>query len=144
VVFISQESSPDVIEAALSLPSRGFIHKLRTQTYLLPAIEEILEGKQFVSSPEPVDGPKGQAPHRHDVHFYPDDSTLLDSLDCFIATTLMARNAAIVLATKPHREALVERLRDSAVDIDSAIQKGTYIALDAAEILSTIMLNGGP
>src|SRR5262245_34719147 len=145
IVFLSQESSPDVVAAALSLRSRGFIHKFRAQTYLLPAIEAILEGKPFVSSgPEPGDGTKRQAQHRHEVHFYPDDSILLESIDCFVAEALMANNAAIVLATKPHREALVQRLNDGGVDIDGAVQRGTYISLDAADMLSTIMVNGGP
>jgi DNA-binding NarL/FixJ family response regulator len=145
IVFLSQESSADVVAAALSLPSRGFIHKLRAQTYLLPTLEVVLEGKQFVGSgPEIGDGTKRQASHRHEVHFYPDDSVLLESLDCFIATALMANNAAIVLATRTHREILVQRLKDGGVDMDRAIQQGTYISLDAEDILSTTMVNCGP
>src|SRR5262249_41907928 len=38
IVFLSQELSSDVVAAALSLRSQGFIHKLRSQTYLLPTI----------------------------------------------------------------------------------------------------------
>jgi len=49
-----------------------------------------------------------------------------------------------VLATKLHRESLIQRLKGSGFDIDGAIQQGTLISLDAAEMLSTIMVNGVP
>ena len=146
IVFLSQDSSADVVATALSLPSRGFIHKLCIQTHLLPTIEAILHGRQFVRSSELADGngAKGQACHRHQVHFYPDDSVLLEGIECFIAAALMNNNAAIVLATKSHREILVQRLKHAGIDINAAMEQGTYVSLDASDMLSTIMLNGTP
>ena len=49
ILFLSQESSPDVIREALSLGA-GYIHKARAQSDLLPAIEAVLLGNRFVSS----------------------------------------------------------------------------------------------
>ena len=57
---------------------------------------------------------------------------------------LMAADAAIVLATNSHREGLVQKLKADGFDIDGAIQQGTYISLDAADTLSSIMVNGVP
>jgi len=49
ILFLSQESSPDVVEAALSL-SDGYVYKPDVHRELLPAIEAVLEGKRYVSS----------------------------------------------------------------------------------------------
>jgi len=49
IVFVSQESSPDVVRKALSIGARGYIHKLRAGSDLLPAIEAVFRGEQFVS-----------------------------------------------------------------------------------------------
>lgn len=49
IIFVSQESSPDVVQEALNLGARGYVVKARATTDLLAAIESVLEGKQFVS-----------------------------------------------------------------------------------------------
>ena len=46
----------------------------------------------------------------------------------FIAAALDEGNPAIVWATESHRDALIQRLRTRGVEIDAAIQRGTYIA----------------
>ncbi len=48
ILFLSQESSPDVVREALSLGALGYVHKSRAQTELLLAIKAILRGKGFV------------------------------------------------------------------------------------------------
>jgi DNA-binding NarL/FixJ family response regulator len=48
ILFISVESSPDVVEEAMRVGT-GYVHKIRTSTELLPAIDMVLSGKQFVS-----------------------------------------------------------------------------------------------
>jgi DNA-binding NarL/FixJ family response regulator len=50
ILFLSQESSPDVVREALSLGAQGYILKARAQSDLLPAIDAVLGGKRFVSS----------------------------------------------------------------------------------------------
>jgi hypothetical protein len=57
---------------------------------------------------------------------------------------LKAGDAAIVLATKSHRDSLLQRLKAEGVDTDGALYQGTYISLDAADTLSTIMVNDLP
>jgi len=60
----------------------------------------------------------------------------------FIAAALKAGNAAIVLATKSHRESLLQKLKADGVDTDAALQQGTYVPLDAADELSKVMGGG--
>lgn len=81
---------------------------------------------------------------RHAVLFYSADSVLIEDAARFIATALKANNVAVVILTESHREGLALRLKKEGFDIDGAIERGTYIPLDAAEMLSTIMVNDAP
>ena len=148
VVFLSQNNDLDVVRAALDTGALGYVCKTDAQNELLPAVDAALRGKQFVSSSlngyELTDSSSKKTAHRHEVLFYSDDTVLLDRLSRFVAAALDAGNAAIVLATKAHRDSLLQRLKAGGVDTDGALQKGTYISLDAADTLSTIMVNDLP
>jgi len=50
ILFLSQETSADVVREAMSLGARGYVLKAQTQRDLLAAVEAVLQGKQFVSS----------------------------------------------------------------------------------------------
>jgi DNA-binding NarL/FixJ family response regulator len=50
LIFVSQESSPDLVQEALSSGGLGYVLKTKAATDLLPAVEAALEGRQFVSS----------------------------------------------------------------------------------------------
>jgi DNA-binding NarL/FixJ family response regulator len=148
IIFLSMDNSLDVVQAALSVGGHGYVYKASAQSDLLPAIDAVLRGEQFVSSTlsgyKLTDTPGQKAPHRHEVQFYSDDAVFLDSFTRCIVTALKADNGAIVVATKSHRDSLLQRLKAECVDVDGAIQQGTYISLDAADTLSTIMVNGLP
>ena len=49
IVFLSQESSSEVVEEALRLGAWGYVLKTRAGSDLLPAVEAVLSGKRFVS-----------------------------------------------------------------------------------------------
>src|SRR5262249_37130762 len=70
------------------------------------------------------------------------EASFLDELTQFIGAALNGGNAAIVVATGSHRNSLLPRLQAHGLDIGAAIEQGSYIALDAAEMLSTFMVNG--
>ena len=141
ILFCSVESDTELVKEALSL-GEGYIHKPRLRNDLMPAIEAVFRGEQFVS----YLGLNGRtdAPRRHEVQFYSADLVLLESFTRFLAAALKDNNAVVVLATKSHRESLVQRLKAEGFNVDNAIQQGTYISLDAADMLSTIMVNGVP
>jgi DNA-binding NarL/FixJ family response regulator len=50
ILFLTQESSEDVVQETLGLGARGYVVKARAGTELSPAIEAVMQGKQFVSS----------------------------------------------------------------------------------------------
>jgi hypothetical protein len=137
------------VRVALSTGALGYVQKIDAGRELLPAVAAVLKGKKFVSSSlkghEFSASPgEEQAPHRHEVLFYSDDTVLLDRLSRFAAAALDAGNAAIVLATKAHRNSLLQRLKAGRVDINGALRQGTYISLDAADTLARIMVNDMP
>jgi DNA-binding NarL/FixJ family response regulator len=148
ILFLSVETSSDVVTEALNVGVAGYISKLNIGSELLLAIEALLGGKQFVGSglghmlrESTIVQPR---PRRHEMLMYSEDKVLLESLHHFVAASLTNNNGAIVVATKPHREGLIEKLRENGCDIDDATQRGTFISLDAAEMLATIMVNGVP
>jgi nitrogen-specific signal transduction histidine kinase len=82
--------------------------------------------------------------HNHSVQFYEDGDFLLDQTSQYIGSALGAGGSAIVIATKAHREGLERRLKALGFNLPLAARQGRYVALDAAETLSSFMLDGRP
>jgi DNA-binding NarL/FixJ family response regulator len=147
ILFLSQECLLDVVERALDLGALGYLQKTRIHSELLLAITSVLAGKQFVSTDLEGKFPERtipQSPDRHEVEFYSEEPVFLAGVSSFAAAALEAGNPVIVMATPAHREAVMRRLRSVRFDIDDAVQQGRYISLDAAELLSRIMVGGLP
>jgi DNA-binding NarL/FixJ family response regulator len=149
IVFLSQDNDWDIVEAALGTNAWGYVQKTRAQSDLLPAVAAVLQGKKFISSSLKGDdfiaspGVEGN-PQRHEVLFYADDKVLLDRVVQFIAVVLKAGDAAIVIATKAHRDSLLQRLRAEGVDTDGAVHRGILVSLDVVEAVSTYMVKDWP
>jgi DNA-binding NarL/FixJ family response regulator len=57
ILFLSQETSADVVQEALSFGAMGYVSKTRTASDLLAAVEAVLERRRFVSSGLTISGP---------------------------------------------------------------------------------------
>ena len=131
-LFLSQESSSDIVREALGLGAHGYIHKISAATDLQSAIAAVLAGQRFVSPSLAFTGPAdAPAPRRHEILFCSDDAAVVDGFTRWIAVALNAADAAIVLVTESHRTHLVQELRSQSVDIDGAIERGTCLLFDA-------------
>ena len=167
ILFVSQESSVDVVREALGTGASGYVYKPDAGRELLEAVSAVLRGERFVgarfSGHDLVRGSDAVASrelptkdafaplqrnmeiaHRHEVGFYSDDASLLDGFTQFIGAALKSGSAAIVIATESHRDGILLRLQAHGLDIGAAIEQGRYISLDAAETLSTFMVNDQP
>jgi CheY-like chemotaxis protein len=166
ILFLSQESSSDVVQAALSLGALGYVVKTAAGTELCAAVEEVCQGRQFVSGgisshsfpcatamqpPElcslealPSLVPKNPKIGNHEVQFYSDEAMWLVGLTRVIEDALKMGDMVIVVATEPHRNGLLQRLQAHGVDVATAIERRRYIPLDAVETLSTFMESAGP
>jgi DNA-binding NarL/FixJ family response regulator len=165
ILFLSQETSPDVVLGALASGGSGYVLKIDARNELLTAVKAVLGGKRFIGASlndftdpkdeqaadrtrsevvPPLLPQNARITRRHEAGFYSDDRFALDDLTQFIGAALKAGNAAIVVATKLHRDSLLPRLQAYGMDVGTAIEQGRYIALDAADTLSTFMLNDMP
>lgn len=78
----------------------------------------------------------------HAVQFYETDDYLIQTLAEYVAGAFAAGEAAIVVATQNHRDALDDRLAGRGVDIRRAREAGTYFTLDARELLARFTIDG--
>jgi len=166
ILFVSQESSDQVVQEALALGALGYVVKMHAGRELLPAVEAVLQRMQYVSSglsghyftlspdSKALDRPKKplqplaqenkDARRSHEVEFYSDDAAFVVGFARFIEAALAAGNAVIAVVTEPHRESLYQRLREHGVDIVAAVEQGRYVSLEVAETLSAFMVNDLP
>jgi DNA-binding NarL/FixJ family response regulator len=148
IIFLSQNNDLDIVRAALSTGARGYVRKTDVKKELIPAMDAVLRGKQFVSSSikgyEFTETAGEKLPHRHEVQFYSDDALLLDTFAGFIAAALKSGRAAVVVIGQPHSHGLLLRLKAQGLDVDAATQQGTYIQVDASKMLSAFMVNDMP
>jgi DNA-binding NarL/FixJ family response regulator len=148
IVFLSQNNNLDTVRVALRTGAQGYVRKTDVKRELLPAMDAVLRGKQFVSSSlkghQFTDTSVEKAAHRHEVQFYSNDALLLDTFARFIAVALKSGRAAIVVITESHRDGLVSRLKVQGIDVDAITRQGTYIQLDVNKTLSTFMVNDMP
>ena len=80
----------------------------------------------------------------HTTQFYSEDGFLIEALAPFIGGPLSAGDAAIIIATPVHREALQRQLESSGIDVQGAIDQGRFCLLDAGETLAQFMSHGHP
>lgn len=170
ILFVSAFDSIEVVEEALNTGASGYVAKLDAASELIEAVEAVFQGGQFVSSRiqgrisarardkqasgkpicyEVLASPAAEPPETefarcHEVQFYSDDEVFLETIAHFIGAALKFGNAAIVVATKRHREMLLEGLKGQGVDVDDLMQQGAYVSVDAADTLSTFMINDWP
>ena len=166
ILFVSQESSGDVVQEALALGALGYVVKTHAGS-LLAAVGAVLGGGQYISSglsghpftdatdPQtcrfrtqagsPIaDTEKKAVARNHEVEFYSDDASFLAGLTRFVETALEAGSKVIVVATESHRNGLLQGLQARGVDTAAAAQQEHFLLLDAAEALSKFMENAGP
>jgi hypothetical protein len=72
---------------------------------------------------------KGKITQIHEVQFYSDEDGFLDTFSDFIALRLKAGNAGIVIATELNRLRLFSKLQTGGVDVISAIERWSLIAI---------------
>jgi DNA-binding NarL/FixJ family response regulator len=165
ILFVSENRAADLAEEGLRVGGGGYVVKSSAAAELSAAIRLVLQGKQFLSPS--LSGPSLRNPEEqntanilswkgitaaakeesviarnHEAGFYSEDRGLLDAVTQFIGTALKAGNAAIVIATESHRNRLLVSLQDYGLNVVTAVEQGRYIAVDAADALSTLMVDG--
>ncbi len=170
MVFVTQESSADLVQEALNIGASGYVVKADAGRELIAAVTAVLRGEQFVGSrfaghdftatsnrrttdalshnESPASGPipirTAEIAHHHEAHFYSNDDFLLDGFTKCIVTALNAGSTVIVFASESHRKSLISRLQAHAIDTTAAIDQRRYVPLDPVDILSKFMVDDLP
>jgi hypothetical protein len=135
------------VREALSSGAVGYVYKLRLASELLPAIETIFRGKQFIGAGLEAEigntAPQAQT-HQHEMLIYSDETVLLEAFARFIVVALKANKAVIAAPTKSRLGRLLQSLKAEGLDVDAVIERGSFIPLDATKKLSSLMVNDLP
>jgi DNA-binding NarL/FixJ family response regulator len=167
ILFLSQETSVEVVQEALATGARGYLVKadagelrtalgslLRGDTYVSRGIavhdlnvSSDAEGPQSASTGEFATAESSLRRVReqgHVVQFYTDDAQLLDSLCPLFRDSLCAGGSVVALMTESHRSGVEKRLIAEGIDVRGAAQNGRFTILDAGQTLSEFMEVGAP
>src|SRR5262249_22179818 len=144
LMFVTNESSLDVVEQAFKTGAHGYVYKPRMRRDLFPVFDAIIRGGRFVSGGlERVARGDSLASHRHELLFCSKDTVLVDAFSCFIAGVLSEGNSVVAVVTEAHASSLTRRLQASP-DLASAIGERRYIPVNIDELLAKVMVNGWP
>ena len=167
ILFLSQESSVDVVREALGTGASGYIVKSDAGRELLEGVSAVLRGELFVGRRFAGDDFTGVSNARvsegkpstsnfapvqqtaeisrnHEVQFYSNEARFLAGLAVFVEGALDAGSAVVVVATESHRKSLLQRMQRNGANTVAAIGQRRYVPLDAVESLSAFMDSTGP
>lgn len=81
--------------------------------------------------------------HDHAITFYASDQELADQVYQHLCGSAEL-GTAIVIATQEHRRLISERLARAGIDVPGEWARGSYVALDAGEVMARFMAAGWP
>jgi anti-sigma regulatory factor (Ser/Thr protein kinase) len=79
----------------------------------------------------------------HVVKIYDDDRDLARGVSAYLAAGLRAGDVVIVVTTPAHREAFEQALEGS-VDLPARTAEGSYVPVDAKDLLAELMVDDSP
>jgi DNA-binding NarL/FixJ family response regulator len=164
ILVVSADRSPAIVEEAFHSGASGYLVKSDVARELRFAVESVFAGVRFFSKLASDTIPDKSDPYSsrnsvgyaevprnplavnsfsrlHRADIYSDDQSLSDQAGLFIGKALHSGNAAIVIASPSHRSQLLRNLKSYDLDLEGIFKQGRYIALDASEMLSKILLN---
>jgi hypothetical protein len=143
LMFVTIESSLEIVARAFSTGAHGYVYKPRAHRDVLPVLDAIMGGAQFVSGGlARIAQGDSLACHQHHVVFYSSDDVLVQAFTRFIGGALDGGKAVIVLLNEAHEESVRRSLRASHVDVDRAIRQKRYVPMSINDLLAQVMVNG--
>jgi hypothetical protein len=88
---------------------------------------------------------RGDLPDRfHAVRFYESQASLARTVADLLGEGIRIGQPALVIATRPHRDAIVAELRSRGIDTDRLAAASELVLLDARTTLATFMVGAEP
>ncbi len=85
-----------------------------------------------------------QFPGTHSVQIYERDADLVTSVGSMLASSLSFGDSVLVVATPEHREQIARELERLGIDVETCTEQRRYVALDAVEVMTSVMRQGQP
>jgi DNA-binding NarL/FixJ family response regulator len=144
LMFVTIESSLEVVEQAYSTGAHGYVYKPRALRDMVPVLDAIIRGGRFVSGGlARIAQGDSLASHCHHLLFWSDETVVVDALTRFIATGLSAGNTVIAIVPAERAECVRRSLQAADVDIDLAKREHRYVPVAISELLARATVNGG-
>ena len=150
ILFMSQEQSSDIVEEALRTGAGAYVLKSEAPSDLLPGVEAVLQGEQFVSAS--LTGPnrvhrdnnhmeafRQQQLEHHQIKFHPDYAALTDDFVQFTQAALNRGNEVVIIATESLRTSVSRRLRTDCLDLTTSAER--FFSVEISDPLSKITLD---
>jgi len=142
VVFLSMYDADVYVSEAFRCGGRGFVLKSQIERDLASALDQALDGRLFAPSLTSLYRLAEGGGHAMQVHG--DDESFLDGLATLFDLALRLGDATCVVAPKPVRQRLGDRLQARGWNVGGSSGHTRYVAVDATEALSRVMRNGLP
>lgn len=151
ILFLTEQSCPEIAQAALDAGGAGYVVKSDAGRELLTAVNALRNGKRYIG-PRLVgqvffstlgDGAREDS-NGHELQVYSSDDSFLDGLADFAVGGLTAGNAVVVVATETHRQGLFQKLETHGFNLEALIKSGTYVSVDAQKTLESFLVDDQP
>jgi CheY-like chemotaxis protein len=141
-VLVSGLTDSDYVLKALNGGAQGFVTKARMGMDLVPALENVLEGRTYVPSASVL--PRWRRPDKpsHCLHLYDTEDGLLDMYAGFAVAALQAGDAVMLGANASRLRAIEPRVNARGFDAKALIHDGRYVPYDVDDALSACVRSG--
>lgn len=142
ILFASNYSEWDIIDAALRTGARGYMLKTAAAQELQPAVTKIANGGWFIAPARggrPIEAGLPRDARSHRAVFYTDAAQQHDEYARFVADALAAGRAVLGCVDTDCRSQLQQRLHSMGVGLDAEVANGRFLALDIPELMSAFM-----
>jgi len=89
-----------------------------------------------------IDTSSASVPADHHVHFFETDETLSSVVGEYLSAAVLTGDAAVIVASEPHRALFAAALAAAGVDVDAAVRDGRLWLRDAADTLASFTRDG--
>jgi CheY-like chemotaxis protein len=143
IVMMTMHDSDEFVAAAIESGALGYVLKTRMHSDLVSAIDHAIAGRLFVPSLTALRAiAPAPGPGRHAMLLGIEPRLFLDDVSRLLAATIRRGDMAAIIGTEATRDGLSERLLARGCDRAKAIDRGTYVSIDAAEAVSQVMVGG--
>jgi len=143
IVMMTMHDSDEFVAAAIESGAHGYVLKTRMHSDLVSAIDHAIAGRFFVPSLTSLRGiAPAPGPGRHAMLLGSEPRLFLDDVSRLLAAAIRRGDMAAIIGTEAMRNGVTERLLTKGCDLAKARHRGTYVSLDAAEAMSSLMVGG--